>query len=55
MITLTSPWTNHGITFPVGTVFIPAEYTKRGTIYSYGTPDGGHGQIIARKGITPGE
>jgi len=55
MITLTAKWANHGITFPIGTVFIPAEEIWTGTIYSYGTPDGSHGQIIVRKGITPGD
>ena len=56
MITLTSPWNSGCCIFPVGTVFIPQRTTRRGgTVYAYGTPNGGHGECLIDKGITPGE
>jgi hypothetical protein len=55
MVTLIESWNSGYCTFPEGTVFIPQKVTKRGTIYAYGTPDGGHGQVIIDVGITPGE
>ncbi len=58
MITLNTKWTacHLGLTFPVGTVFIPLHPSRSGErrIWSYGTPDGGHGQVLLCKGVTPG-
>ena len=54
MITLTSPWNSGVCTFPAGTVFISARTTKRGTVYTYGTPNGGHGETLVYKGTIPG-
>jgi hypothetical protein len=57
MITLNAKWTacHMGITFPVGTVFIPQRtICNRGTVYAYGTPDGGHGEVLLCVGIVPG-
>ena len=59
MITLTSPWHYSllGCTFPVGTVFIPQlGSARRGrTVYSYATPNGGHGECLIDDDITPGQ
>ena len=56
MITLTESWSSGYCTFPAGTVFIPQRPTSRGgTIYTYGTPGGGHGEVLLDEGITPGE
>ena len=55
MITLTEKWNSGYCIFPVGTVFIPKKVMKRGTIYTYGTPGGGHGEVLIDKGVTPGE
>ena len=59
MITLNARWTacHVGITFPVGTVFIPhleGGYTRGGRVWSYGTPGGGHGEVLLCEGIVPG-
>jgi hypothetical protein len=58
MITLTEKWCDPrgGITFPVGTVFIPRHVLAkdRGTVYTYGTPGGGHGETRVAKGMVPG-
>ena len=55
MITLTESWNSGYYNFPKGTVFIPQKVTKRGTIYTYGTPGGGTGEVILDKGVIPGE
>ena len=56
MITLTAKWTppEGGIIFPIGTIFIPQRASYSGTIYTYGTPNGGHGEILIDTGIIPG-
>ena len=58
MITLTEKWSDPrgGIIFPVGTVFIPQRVLAkgRGTVYTYGTPNGGHGETYVTKGLVPG-
>ena len=52
MVTLTSSWTSArlGCTFPAGTVFIP----QYGRLWSYGTPNGGHGECLFDEGVVPG-
>ena len=57
MITLTSAWTDTrlGCTFPAGTVFIPQRPARNGgTVYTYGTPGGGHGECLLAQGVVPG-
>ena len=57
MITLTSSWTDTrlGCTFPAGTVFIPQRTARNGgTVYTYGTPNGGHGECLLAEGVVPG-
>lgn len=56
MITLSTKWTGpNGITFPTGTVFIPQRTTRnRSKVYTYGTPGGGHGEVLLREGVIPG-
>ena len=57
MITLTAKWHDPlgGLIFPVGTVFIPQRNTRNGTVYTYGTPDGGHGECLFYTGTIPGQ
>jgi hypothetical protein len=56
MITLSSPWNSGICIFPAGTVFIPQRTIRnRGTIYTYGTPGGGHGECLIDEGVTPGQ
>jgi hypothetical protein len=56
MITLTESWNSGTCTFPVGTVFIPQRPARNGgTVYTYGTPGGGHGEVLLNMGIIPGE
>jgi len=56
MITLAASWTGpHGLTFPVGTVFIPQRTTRNGTVYTWGTPNGSHGESLFYDGTTPGQ
>jgi hypothetical protein len=59
MITLTSSWTDTrlGCTFPTGTVFIPhrnPNLLSGGRVWSYGTPNGGHGECHLAEGVVPG-
>jgi len=55
MITLTSPWNSGCCIFPIGTVFIPQRSARRGgTVYTYGTPNGGTGECLIDAGVTPG-
>ena len=56
MITLTAKWTppEGGIIFPIGTIFIPQRASYSGTVYTYGTPNGGHGEILIDTGVIPG-
>ena len=56
MITLTEQWNSGICIFPAGTVFIPQRTVRnRGTVYTYGTPNGGHGEVLIDAGVTPGE
>jgi len=56
MITLTDTWNSGYCIFPAGTVFIPQRTVRnRGTVYTYGTPDGGHGEVLIDAGMTPGQ
>jgi|10_taG_2_1085330.scaffolds.fasta_scaffold97104_2 hypothetical protein len=46
MITLTAPWNSGYALFPIGTVFIPHEVCGHRTVWSYATPNGGHGKCV---------
>ena len=55
MIKLSQPWMNHGITFPVGTMFDPVKRLRSGIIYSYVVPkQGAHGETFVENGNVPG-
>ena len=46
---------NHGITFPVGTMFDPVKRLRSGIIYSYVVPkQGAHGETFVENGNVPG-
>lgn len=57
MITLTNLWNSGHCVFPAGTVFIPhLDWNEDGSqVYSYGTPNGGYGEVLLDMGVTPGE
>ena len=58
MITLSESWNSGICIFPAGTIFIPQAqggYTRGGRVWSYGTPGGGHGEVLLDEGVTPGE
>ena len=54
MITLNVKWNSGHCIFPAGTVFIPQRTVRGRQIYSYGTPDGGHGEVILDDDNPPG-